>query len=63
MSKEVEFEDAINTITNYLRMKPPQVFCRYKLCMVRYFEHYHIDEHTVTFLREKMIDGKKEVSF
>jgi hypothetical protein len=26
-------------------------FCPYDGCVVRYFEHYHIDEHTLTFRR------------
>jgi hypothetical protein len=56
-------DEALDVIKNHFLTKKHKKFCSYRLCLVRYFKHYHIDEHTVCFLEEKMIDGKKEVSF
>jgi len=30
-------------------LKGATTFCDYTACLVRYTEHYHIDEHTLTF--------------
>ena len=35
----------------YLRDKSKgKSYCDYEFCLVRYYYHNHIDEHTVTFL-------------
>lgn len=39
------------------------LFCIYEKCIVRHFEHYHIDEHTLTFTPPiRTIDNDKCVS-
>lgn len=34
-------------------------FCSYPKCFVRYFEHFHIDTHTVTFTDPKLQEKNK----
>jgi hypothetical protein len=32
-------------------LKDQEPYCPHLECLVQYFEHYHIDEHTVTFIK------------
>jgi len=32
-------------------LRDQKTYCDYSCCLVRYIEHYHIDQHTLTFLK------------
>lgn len=40
-------------------MRDQKKYCQYSGCVVQYFEHYHIDKHTITFLSPEELEKLK----
>lgn len=42
---------ALKVIKTYVNENMPDIksYCTHELCYVRHVEHYHLDEHTITF--------------
>ena len=54
-----EHDERVKEVLDKLNesLKGATTFCDYTACLVRYTEHYHIDEHTLTFRKPEVYNG------
>lgn len=60
MQRNQDNEDAYNSVVEAIheinKAMQGKQYCPYSGCLVRYFEHYHIDQHTLTFLSPEELE-------